>query len=277
MYIDIHAHLNNDKLFEDAEGVILRAKQNKVEKIVNASYDRKSIERALFLAENFENNYATLGVHPHSAFEYDSETEDLMLKNKENRKVIAIGEIGLDYYDLETQIAYIKEVNPNLEKLTEEMVKEKQKEIFVKQINLAEKMELPIVVHSRDATADTLEIIKANKDKLKFGGLIHCFSGSAEIAREYFKMGFYISVGGSITFKNSRNIPDVVRQNGIDHVILETDCPYLSPEPYRGKTNEPKNIPLIAEKIADILDLPYFEVEETTTNNALKLFSRLRW
>lgn len=277
MYIDIHAHLNNDKLYEDAENVVLRAKNNKVEKIVNASYDRQSIERALILAERFENAYATLGVHPHSAFEYDNETEELMLNNKDNQKVIAIGEIGLDYYDLETQIAYIKEHSPEVEKLTEEIVKQKQKEIFIKQIELAEKMELPIVVHSRDATNETLEIIKANKDKLKFGGLIHCFSGSTEIAREYFKLGFYISVGGSITFKNARNIPDVVRQTGIDHVILETDCPYLSPEPFRGKINEPKNVPIVAEKIADILDIPYSEVENTTTNNALKLFSRLKW
>lgn len=277
MYIDIHAHLNNDKLYEDAENVVLRAKNNKVGKIVNASYDRQSIERALILAERFENAYATLGVHPHSAFEYDNETEELMLNNKDNQKVIAIGEIGLDYYDLETQIAYIKEHSPEVEKLTEEIVKQKQKEIFIKQIELAEKMELPIVVHSRDATNETLEIIKANKDKLKFGGLIHCFSGSTEIAREYFKLGFYISVGGSITFKNARNIPDVVRQTGIDHVILETDCPYLSPEPFRGKINEPKNVAIVAEKIADILDIPYSEVENTTTNNALKLFSRLRW
>lgn len=277
MYIDIHAHLNNDKLYEDAENVVLRAKNNKVGKIVNASYDRQSIERALILAERFENAYATLGVHPHSAFEYDNETEELMLNNKDNQKVIAIGEIGLDYYDLETQIAYIKEHSPEVEKLTEEIVKQKQKEIFIKQIELAEKMELPIVVHSRDAINETLEIIKANKDKLKLGGLIHCFSGSTEIAREYFKLGFYISVGGSITFKNARNIPDVVRQTGIDHVILETDCPYLSPEPFRGKINEPKNVPIVAEKIADILDIPYSEVENTTTNNALKLFSRLRW
>ena len=276
MYIDIHAHINNDKLYEDCEEVVERAKKCKVEKIVNASYDRKSIERALLLAERFDGVYATLGVHPHSAFEYDEETEELMLKNKDNKKVIAIGEIGLDYYDLETQIAYIKEHNPEIETLTEEIVKQKQKEIFIKQIELAKKMELPIVVHSRDATAETLEIIKANKENLKLGGLIHCFSGSTEIAKEYFKIGFYISVGGSITFKNARYIPEVVRQTGIDKVILETDCPYLSPEPYRGKTNEPKNVAIVAEKIADILDLPYSEVEKITTNNALKLFSRLR-
>ena len=277
MYIDIHAHINNDKLYEDCEEVVERAKKCKVEKIVNASYDKKSIERALLLAERFDGVYATLGVHPHSAFEYDEETEELMLKNKDNKKVIAIGEIGLDYYDLETQIAYIKEHNPEIETLTEEIVKQKQKEIFIKQIELAKKMELPIVVHSRDATAETLEIIKANKENLKLGGLIHCFSGSTEIAKEYFKIGFYISVGGSITFKNARYIPEVVRQAGIDKVILETDCPYLSPEPYRGKTNEPKNVAIVAEKIADILDLPYSEVEKITTNNALKLFSRLRW
>ena len=276
MYIDIHAHLNNDKLFPDAEEVVLRAKNCKVEKIVNASYDKTSIERALVLAQNFDNLYATLGFHPHSAFEYNDEIEKLILQNKDNVKVIAIGEIGLDYYDLETQIAYIKEHDKSIERLTEEDVKQKQREVFVKQIEIAAKMELPIMVHSRDATNETLEIIKANKDKLKHSGLIHCFSGSAEIAKEYAKLGFYISVGGSITFKNARNIPDVIRQCGINNVILETDCPYLSPEPFRGKVNEPKNIPLVAEKIADILDLPYSQVEEITTNNALKLFSRLR-
>ena len=276
MYIDIHAHINNDKLISDAEEVVLRAKKCKVEKIVNASYDKTSIERALLLAERFEEVYATLGVHPHAAFEYDEATEQMMFKNKDNEKVIALGEIGLDYYDLETQIAYIKEHDRSIEKLTEEDVKKKQKEIFIRQIELAEKMELPIVVHSRDATNETLEIIKANKERLKHGGLIHCFSGSTEIAREYFKLGFYISVGGSITFKNARNIPDVVRQVGISNVILETDCPYLSPEPFRGKVNEPKNVVLVAEKIADILDIPYSEVEKTTTENALKLFSRLR-
>lgn len=277
MFIDIHAHINDSKLIDDVDNVIDRANKAGVKYIVNATCDVKSIKETLELAKKYENVYATLGIHPQAIFEYDDEIEELIYSNKNNQKVIGIGEIGLDYHDMETQIAYIKQDYPQYVNITEEEVKNKQKEVFIKQIELASKMNLPIVVHSRDATADTLEIIKSNINLLKNKGLIHCFSGSVEVAKEYFKMGFYISVGGSITFKNARCIPDVIRECGIDNVMLETDCPYLSPEPYRGKINEPKNVVLVSDKIAEILDINYRQVEEKTTENAFALFGRLKW
>lgn len=277
MFIDIHAHINDSKLIDDVDNVIDRANKAGVKYIVNATCDVKSIKETLELVKKYENVYATLGIHPQAIFEYDDEIEELIYSNKNNQKVIGVGEIGLDYHDMETQIAYIKQDYPQYENITEEEVKNKQKEVFIKQIELASKMNLPIVVHSRDATADTLEIIKSNINLLKNKGLIHCFSGSAEVAKEYFKMGFYISVGGSITFKNARCIPDVIRECGIDNVMLETDCPYLSPEPYRGKINEPKNVVLVSDKIAEILDINYRQVEEKTTENAFALFGRLKW
>lgn len=276
MFIDIHAHINDSKLIDDVDNVIDRANKAGVKYIVNATCDVKSIKETLELVKKYENVYATLGIHPQAIFEYDDEIEELIYSNKNNQKVIGIGEIGLDYHDMETQIAYIKQDYSQYENITEEEVKNKQKEVFIKQIELASKMNLPIVVHSRDATADTLEIIKSNINLLKNKGLIHCFSGSVEVAKEYFKMGFYISVGGSITFKNARCIPDVIRECGIDNVMLETDCPYLSPEPYRGKINEPKNVVLVSDKIAEILDINYRQVEEKTTENAFALFGRLK-
>jgi len=277
MFIDVHAHINDSKLIDDVDNVIDRANKAGVKYIVNATCDVKSIKETLELVKKYENVYATLGIHPQAIFEYDDEIEELIYSNKNNQKVIGIGEIGLDYHDMETQIAYIKQDYPQYENITEEEVKNKQKEVFIKQIELASKMNLPIVVHSRDATADTLEIIKSKINLLKNKGLIHCFSGSVEVAKEYFKMGFYISVGGSITFKNARCIPDVIRECGIDNVMLETDCPYLSPEPYRGKINEPKNVVLVSDKIAEILDINYRQVEEKTTENAFALFGRLKW
>lgn len=275
MLIDIHAHIDDDKLKDDVENVVKRASEAGVKYIVNATCDIDSINDTLALAKKFENVYATLGIHPQALFEYDEKVENMIYAEKDNPKVIGVGEIGLDYHDMETQIAYIKQSYPQYQNITEDEVIKVQKDIFIKQIKLASKINLPIVVHSRDATQDTLEIIKEYAAILPKKGLIHCFSGSAEIAKEYFKLGFYISVGGSVTFKNARNIPEVLRQCGIDNVMLETDCPYLCPEPYRGQINEPKNVVLVNDKIADLLDMDYKEVEEKTTANARKLFGRL--
>lgn len=275
MLIDIHAHIDDDKLKDDVENVVKRASEAGVKYIVNATCDIDSINDTLALVKKFENVYATLGIHPQALFEYDEKVENMIYAEKDNPKVVGIGEIGLDYHNMETQIAYIKQSYPQYQNITEDEVIKVQKDIFIKQIKLASRMNLPIVVHSRDATQDTLEIIKEYAAILPKKGLIHCFSGSAEIAREYFKLGFYISIGGSVTFKNARNIPEVLRQCGIDNVMLETDCPYLCPEPYRGQINEPKNVVLVNDKIADLLDMDYKEVEEKTTANARKLFGRL--
>lgn len=275
MFIDVHAHLNSEKFNDCVDDVVLNAKNNCVGKIICASSDYNSSKQSILLSKKYSNVYSCIGVHPEDCFCYNEEVENFFYDNKDNLKVVAIGEIGLDYYDLETQIDYARKYYPN-EKITEEIFIEKQKEVFVKQIELASRMGLPIVIHSRDATKDTLDIVKANASKITHGGLVHCFSGSSEIAKEYFKLGFYISVGGVVTFKNSKNLPQVVKDVGIDRIMLETDCPYLSPEPFRGKLNEPKNIPIIADKISDILEIPTSEVERITTNNAYKLFGRLK-
>ena len=275
MLIDVHAHINDEKLKDDIENVINRAKSAGVDYIVNATCDKKSIIETLELIKKYENVYATIGIHPQAIFEYDEDVETLIYSNMYNTKVIAIGEIGLDYHDMETQIAYIKQDYPQHSNITEEEIKNIQKEVFIKQIKLASKMNLPIVVHSRDAIEDTLDIIKEHINLLPNKGLIHCFSGSVETAKEYKKLGFYISVGGAITFKNARYLPDVIRECGIENVMLETDCPYLTPEPFRGKINEPKNVVFVKDKIAEILDVDYNDVEIKTSENAKSLFKRL--
>lgn len=274
MYIDVHAHINDEKLIDNVEEIIENAKENKVEKIICSASDFPSSEKAVMLAEKYENVYATCGIHPEDCFSYNTDVYQKLKILAENKKVVAIGEIGLDYYNIEFQK---RDLENEGKFLTDEEIKQKQKEVFISQINLANELNLPIVVHTRDAMGDTLNILKSNKEKLKNGGLIHCYSGSVESAKEFFSLGFYISVGGVITFKNSVNIQNVIKQVGIERVMLETDCPYLSPEPFRGKLNEPKNIPLVADKISNILEILPEKVGEITSQNAKNLFRKMVW
>jgi TatD DNase family protein len=277
MFIDIHAHLNDERLIEDVENVILRATEQNVGKIVCVGSDYEASVLAVKLADKYKNVYATVGVHPYDCFFFDKKMEDLILLASKNKKVIAIGEIGLDFNDVEHQILEAKEKNPNLN-LTKEIFIEKQKEIFLKQMQLANQVNLPIMIHMRDATKDTLNLLENTEEgklAMKNGGIFHCYNGSLETTKRIFDLGFYISIGGTITFKNSKMV-EVLKAIGIEKVMLETDCPYLSPEPFRGKTNEPKNIPLIAEKIASIINQPVEYVEEVTTNNCYKVFNNLK-
>ena len=272
MFIDVHAHINDEKLFDDAKKIVKNANDAGVEKIICSASDLSSSQKAVLLAEKYNCVYATVGIHPEDCFSCDENSLKEISSLAKNKKVVAIGEIGLDYYN----IKYQKE---DLEKegkfLTFEEIKEKQKDVFKKQISLAYERDLPIVVHTRDAIGDTLQILKDNKNLLGSGGLIHCYSGSVESAKEFFDLGFYISVGGVITFKNSVNIQNVIKTLGIERVMLETDCPYLSPEPFRGKLNEPKNIPLVADKISNILEILPEKVGEITSQNAKKLFRKM--
>ena len=271
MFIDIHSHLNDDILIKNIDEVVSNAKNAGVEKIVCAGSDYKTSLLAIELAHKYPNVYATVGLHPNNCYEFDSKMEKLILESKTNQKVIAIGEIGLDYYDISHQLAEAK-----LKNINEEQFIQKQKEIFVKQIQIASQIKLPIMVHMREATNDTLTILENNKDLIKEGGLLHCYNGSIETTKRLFDLGFYISIGGAITFKNSKNMQNVLKEIGLDRVTLETDCPYLSPEPYRGKINEPKNIPLIASKIADITNNDLDKVADITTQNCYNVFKRLR-
>ena len=257
MFIDAHAHLNDDRLYANASDVIKRAKENGVEIIINAGSDLISSTRAVELAEKFPECYAVIGVHPENPQDYNDEMESFLLNQKDNPKVLAIGEIGLDYH--------YEGYDKNL-----------QKEVFLKQLILADKMSLPIVIHSRDATGDMLQMLKDNKHLLKNRGLLHCFSGSQETLNEVLKLGFIVSFGGVVTFKNSKNAGELLKNISLDDFILETDCPYLCPEPYRGQTNEPKYIPIIAQKISEIIGVNIQKIQEKTTKNVKKLFKRLK-
>lgn len=251
MFIDVHAHLDNVRYEEDLDTIVKNAKEKCVEKIITAGYDLNSSYVDVEIANRFENVFATVGVHPENVEGLEKnylEKLETLLKNK---KVVAIGEIGLDYH--------WRKDNQEL-----------QKKIFIEQIDLANKLDLPIVVHCRDAVGDTLQILKEHTPKRE--SLMHCYGGSVESAKEFIKLGFSFSFGGVVTFKNAKNVQEVVKNIPLEKIMLETDCPYMSPEPFRGKVNEPKNIPIIAEKIADIKNIKIDEVEKNTTKNAEKLF-----
>ena len=269
MLIDVHAHLNNEK-YEDTLKIIERAKENGVGKIITATCDDKANYEVIEISNKFDNVFFTLGIHPQTYFQYTKDLENYIISQKNNPKFVAVGEIGLDFHEMESELEYIKKEYGKTISLDE--FRKGQIEVFEKQICLADKLNKPIVIHSRDATKETLEMLKKHKAEIQNGCLIHCFSGSEETAGEYFKLGFYISVGGVITFKNAKNLPDVIRKFGIKNVMLETDCPYLAPEPFRGTVNEPKNVKIVAEKLAQILNIPFSEVEKTTTENAKRLF-----
>ncbi len=250
--IDTHAHLQ-DKMFENVDEIINSAKESGVSKIVCASSDENSSLNAVELANRYECVFATVGVHPEEANSFNEQTISVLEHLAQNKKVVAIGEIGLDYCH-------------------EFATREKQKEVFLKQIDLAQKLKLPVVIHSRDATGDTLEILKQNAHKLTNGVCIHCFSMSTEILKEITKMGFYISLGGIVTFKNANNVLNVAKECDINLLMLETDCPYLAPVPFRSKINQPKYVVKTLEKIAEIRGLEVKELEEITTKNAERFY-----
>ena len=246
--IDTHTHIF-EEYYNDIGGVITRAKEVSVSPLIISGCDRKTIHEAISLINKYNDLYATIGYHPD---EIDVYTEDDLLELeqlvKSNSKVIGIGEIGLDYY-------YGKDG------------KEKQKILFEKQLQIAEKINVPVVIHSRDAVKDTIDILK----KYKVRGIMHCFSGSLEVAKEYISMGYLLGIGGVLTFKNS-NLKEVIKEIPMESIVLETDAPYLAPEPYRGKTNESSYIVETAKFLAKIKEISIEEVDKITTNNVLKLF-----
>ena len=251
MFIDVHAHLDNVGFDGDLDMVVKNAKLSKVEKIITAGYNLKSSFKDVEIANSFENVFATVGVHPENVEDLENDYLEKLETLLKNKKVVAVGEIGLDYH--------FRCDN-----------KELQKKVFVEQIDLANRFKLPIVVHSRDAMGDTLEILQ--KHRAEFGGLMHCFSGGVEMAREFIKLSFSFSFGGVTTFRNAKNVLKTVEEIPIEKIMLETDCPYMTPEPHRGERNEPKFVPFIAEKIANIKNIKIDEVEKITAQNAEKLF-----
>jgi len=253
MLFDTHVHLNDQQYKEDLPEVITRAQEAGVSMMVVVGFDRPTIKRAMELAEQYDFIYACVGWHPVDAIDMTEEDllwiEDLAA----HPKVVALGEMGLDYH-------------------WDKSPKEIQQEVFRKQIQLAKKVKLPIVIHNREATADVVEILKEEGAE-EVGGIMHCFSGSPEVAKECIKMNFYISLGGPITFKNAKKPKEVAAEVPLDRLLIETDCPYLAPHPYRGKRNEPRFVRLVAEQIAEIKGLTFEEIANATTQNARKIFA----
>ncbi len=253
MFIDTHAHLYNEKFEGKLKEVLTFCKQQKVDKIICSAADIASAYQAVMLADKFDNIYATIGVHPQDCVNFSEKDLKTLEALAKNEKVVGIGEIGLEYLD----------GCPD---------KEIQKTAFLNQIKLAYKLQLPIVIHCREAVGDCLKLLKENQKFLNFGGTFHCFSESIESANEVLKLGLHISIGGVVTFKNGKRLQEVAPAIPLDRLLLETDCPYLAPEPYRGTLNHPGNIPIIAQKIATLKGLSLQEIETATTQNARRLF-----
>ncbi|WP_153127230.1 TatD family hydrolase [Peribacillus tepidiphilus] len=252
MLFDTHAHLNAEQFEEDLKEVIERAKDAGVSNIVVVGFDRPTIKKAMELVEEYDFIYASVGWHPVDAIDMTDEDLAWIEELAAHPKVVALGEMGLDYY-------------------WDKSPKDIQKEVFRKQIHLAKKVKLPIIIHNRDATQDILDILK-EEGASEVGGIMHCFSGSPETAKRCVDMNFYISLGGPVTFKNAKKPKEVAAEIPLEKLLIETDCPYLAPHPYRGKRNEPSYVKLVAEQIAEIKNVTYEEVAEITTRNAKKLF-----
>ena len=251
--IDSHVHLDDEAFKEDREDIIKSLGENGIELVINNSSDLPSSERSVELANKYENIYAAIGVHPHEARTYDDEVEKRLIELSGDKKVLAIGEIGLDYY-------------------YDNSPRDVQKEVFKRQIELAARLKKNIVIHSRDAAKDTFDILKEAHEKYDFTALIHCFSQSVDMMREYLKLGDYIALGGAVTFKNAKTPKEVAKSVDLDRLLLETDCPYMTPVPYRGKRNEPKLVKFTCQYIADLRQMDALELEKITGENTKRFF-----
>lgn len=252
MFFDSHAHLDDLKYNNDRHEMLLRAKDAGVSRIINVGYDIPSSKRSVDLAEAYDFIYAAVGVHPHDAADAGDNALDKLRELAGNPKVVAIGEIGLDYY---------RDLSP----------RDIQKQMFRNQIRLAAELGKPIIVHDRDAHGDVMAVLK-EENAQEIGGVLHCFSGSVEMARECLKMGFYISIAGPVTFHNASKLQEVAAQVPLNRLLIETDSPYLTPEPFRGKRNESAYVVKVAEKIAALKNIPVEELAKAATDNTKRLF-----
>ncbi len=254
MIFETHAHYDDRKFDTDREETILRVHRSGVNPIINVGASIESTGSTLELARKYDFIYAAVGVHPSDIDGLNEESFNWLKEQTKYEKTLAIGEIGLDYYwDKEPEI------------------QERQRYWFRRQLELARETGLPVIIHSRDAAEDTMDIMRqAHKDGIP--GVIHCYSYSKEMALEYVKMGYYIGVGGVVTFKNARKLVETVEAVPIENILLETDCPYMAPEPHRGSRNDSSNIPFVIDKIASIKGISPEEVEKITEENAKRLF-----
>ena len=248
--IDAHGHLGDEK-FDDVTEVVKRAVEAGVKTIVCSAVNLLSSQMAIDFSKQYDCVYANVGFHPENVDEWNEKSASEIEKLAKHDKVLAIGEIGLDYH--------FRDDNKDL-----------QKEVFEKQVEIANKLSKPIVVHTRDSMGDTIEVLR--KHKVQNESLMHCFSGSLESAKILMKLGFSFSFGGLVTFKNAKNVQELVKELPMDRILLETDCPYMTPEPFRGQRNEPKNIVYIADAISRIKGISIEEVAKVTTENAKRVF-----
>lgn len=254
MLIDTHAHLTDERI--DCKQVIADMKADGLDRIITVGYNMESSVGSYDIAQTDDRVFCALGIHPSNTNEVKDGDYDKLLELSKNKKVVAIGEIGLDYHYDDTD-------------------KVKQQKEFLAQMDLVKSANLPVAIHLRDAYQDMYNLIKANKDKFSKGGVMHCFSGSKETALQYIDMGFYISFSGTITFKNAKSYPDIIKAIPRDRILIETDCPYLAPTPFRGQLNYPKYVSYQAERIGDILLESPEKIKEITYQNAFRLFDKL--
>lgn len=246
---ETHAHYDDEQFDKDRDDILDVLHRNGINKLVNISYDKNSIKNTINLTKKYDFIYGAVGYHPCDCADLTDDDFSELREKAKNDKIVAIGEIGLDYY--------WKDVSADVQKLW-----------FKKQIELANELNKPIVIHSRDAAKDTLDIVKS----IKCHGVMHCFSYSLDMAKEFVKLGFYIGVGGVVTFKNAKNIKEVVSNIDMSNIIIETDCPYLTPEPFRGKRNSSLYLTYVIDKIAELKNLSREEVIKITYDNAMKLY-----
>ncbi|MGE7271797.1 TatD family hydrolase [Brevibacillus panacihumi] len=252
MLFETHAHLNAKEFDEDREAVIARAKENGVDTIVNIGFNAETIPTCLELADNYDFIYAVIGWHPQDAKDMTGEHLEWIEELSRHPKVVGLGEMGLDYH---------WDTSP----------RDVQAEVFRKQIRLARKLDKPIIIHNRDAHQDVISILKEEKAS-EVGGIMHCFSGSWETAKLALNMNFYISFGGPLTFKNAKQPKEVAAKVPLDRLLIETDCPYLTPHPFRGKRNESGYVRYVCEEMANLHGLSYEEMAKITSDNARRLF-----
>jgi len=252
MIIDSHAHLDDSRFDYDRDMIIKNLNNNGIELAINIGADLKTSIASVALAEKYENIYAAVGVHPHSAKEMDNSTIEILKSFAKRDKVVAIGEIGLDFH-------------------YDNSPRDIQRKWFKEQLKLAKEVDLPVIIHTREASQETFDILKEAQDGT-LRGVLHCYSGSIEMALEYIKLGFYISIAGPVTFNNARVTKEVAKEVPLDKLLIETDSPYLTPMPYRGKRNEPMFTKYVAETIAEIRGISFDELVDATNRNTKELF-----
>ncbi len=252
MIFDTHAHYDDESFDEDREELLFSLKNKGVETVVNVGASVASTKKTFEIVKKYDFMYGAVGIHPEDVERLDESHMEWLKSLAADKKIVAIGEIGLDYH-------------------YDEPEREVQKKWFARQLDLAYELDMPIIIHSRDAAADTLDIMKAHHGD-ELNGVIHCFSYSPEMAQIYLDMGYYLGIGGVVTFKNSKKFKEVVKMTPLERIVLETDCPYLTPEPHRGKRNDSSYLKYVVECISELKGISAEEIIKTTCENAVKMY-----